>query len=137
MNRQILAITVATMAVAILATPVLALGPGNAAVNNPNVSLLPFGVGLANPNDIHHAWIYGIDKYVMYKYASDFQINNAYAVTDISEVAENENKWLFFSVEVAAQWMSYTLGVPYPAALTYMQANHPEGMYYKEVFVGK
>ena len=136
MKEKVLAMTVGLLAVSLLATPVLALGPDNA-VNNPNVDFASFSVSLDNPNGITHSWIYGIDKYLMYRWAADFQIKGAIVIDDISEVAENENKWLYFSVEVSAHWMTYTLGVPYPLALAYMQKYHPEGMYYREVFVGK
>jgi hypothetical protein len=136
MNKIILMIAMALMVVSMLATPVLAIGPQNAE-NNPNVVFPPYGVGLNLPNGMDQQWVLAIDKHLMVKDARYFQINNAFVVTDLSQVSEMENKWLFFSVPMFAQWMAAVLGISYPAAYGYVLANWPEGVYYREVLVGK
>ena len=103
MNRKLVVVVVTVMAVAMLATPVLAIGPINAE-NNPNVMFLPDGVGLTLPSNVSQQWYQAAGKHLMIKDARYFQINNALIVTDISQGAQNENKWLFFSVPMFAQF---------------------------------
>ncbi len=135
MNRNLLGIAVTILAVAMLASPVLAIGPINAE-NNPNIMFLPDGVGLKLPSDMSQQWYQAGGKHLMIKDAGEFKINNALVVTSISQVAQNENKWLFFSVPMFAQWMAEHTTMPYPVALIMVTANWPQGVYYREVFVG-
>ena len=136
MNRKLVVVVVTVMAVAMLATPVLAIGPINAE-NNPNVMFLPDGVGLTLPSNVSQQWYQAAGKHLMIKDARYFKINNALVVTDISQGAQNENKWLFFSVPMFAQWIVLHMGLPYEAALGLVTATWPQGVYYREVFVGK
>jgi hypothetical protein len=135
-KKVVLVIAAALMALAMLATPVLAIGPINAE-NNPNVMFLPDGVGLKLPSDVSHNWYQAVGKHLTIKDAREFKINNAFVVTDISQVSGMENKWVFFSVPMFAQWFALHLGVPYPVALGIVTANWPQGLYYREVFVGQ
>ena len=128
MKKAILVIAVALMAVATLATPVLAIGPINAE-NNPNVMFLPDGVGLTLPSNVSQQWYQAAGKHLMIKDARYFKINNALVVTDISQGAQNENKWLFFSVPMFAQWIVLHMGLPYEAALGLVTATWPQGVY--------
>ena len=73
----------------------------------------------------------------MIKDAREFKINNALVVTSIFQAAQNENKWLFFSVPMFAEWLVLHVGMPYPVALGFVTATWPQGVYYREVFVGK
>ncbi len=136
-NRKVIVIFVALTVVALLATPAMAIGPENAIGKNPNIVVLGYGVGLDLPSDLSQQWVLAVNKHLMMKDAREFQINNAFVVTDISQVSEMENKWVFFSVPMFAQWMALHIGIPYPAALAFVSAHWPEGVYYREVFVGK
>jgi len=135
-NRKILVLAVALLAVATLATPVLAIGPINAE-NNPNIMFLTDGVGLKLPSHVSQQWYQAGGKHLMIKDAREFKINNALVVTSMSQAAQNENRWLFFSVPMFAQWVALHLEIPYPVALGIVTANWPQGVYYREVFVGK
>ena len=138
MNKKVLVLVVGLLALAMLATPVMAIGPENAE-NNPNAAFPSYGVGLNSPSGMHHEWVNAIPvpKHLMWVDARDFKINNAYEVTSISEVSEMENRWLYFSMEIWAAWLSEKLGVPYPIMLGYASKHAPEGVYYREVLVGK
>jgi len=137
MNKTVLGIAIALIAVAMLANPVLAIGPQNA-VNNPNVDFSSYGVALESPSGMKQEWVNVIDKHLMYMDAREFKINNAFVVTAISQVSENENKWLFFSVPMFAAWMvSIYPNMPYKVAYGWVLGHYPEGVYYREVFVGK
>ncbi len=137
-KKAVLFLAVALIAVATLATPVLAIGPINAE-GNPNAMFLPDGVGLKLPSGMSQQWYQAGGKHLMIKDAREFKINNALVVTSISQVALNENKWLFFSVQMFAQWLVLhsAIGIPYPVALGIVTANWPQGVYYREVLVGK
>ena len=136
MKKAVLVLAVALLAVATLATPVLAIGPINAE-NNPNIMFLTDGVGLKLPSHMSQQWYQAGGKHLMIKDAREFKINNALVVTSISQVAQNENKWLFFSVPMFAQWLVLHGGIPYPVAFGIVAANWPQGLYYREVFVGQ
>lgn len=138
MKKAILVIAVALIAVATLATPVLAIGPINTE-NNPNAifTFLPNGIGLKLPSNMSQQWYQAEGKHLMIKDAREFQINNALIVTSISQVAQNENKWLYFSVPLWAEWVASHGGIPYPVALRIVTATWPQGVYYREVLVGQ
>ena len=136
MKKIVMVLAVALLAVAMLATPVLAIGPINAE-NNPNVIFFPpDGVGLKLPSDMSQQWYQAGGKHLMIKDAGEFKINNALVVASISQVAQNENRWLFFSVPMFAQWVALHGGIPYPVALGIVTATWPQGVYYREVLVG-
>ena len=135
LNRKIIVIFVALMAVAMLATPVMAIGPQNAE-DNPHVKFPPYGVSLATPSGIVNEWVNSdpVTKHFMWIDAREFNVK-AFEVTDISQVSQNENKWLFFSMETYEAWMIF---VGLPGNIAHSVASHyPEGVYYREVIVGK
>ena len=140
-NKNVLVIVVAMLTLAILATPVLAIGPQNA-VKNPNVEVLSYGVSFESANGMTQEWVSAIDKHLMYKNAREYKINNALVITDISQVAENENKWLFFSAVIFGDWLCFVFRATPGSNIwigLHMWAlqNYPEGAYYREVLVGK
>jgi hypothetical protein len=148
LNRKILGVVVSFIAVAMLACPVLAIGPINAPEdNNPNIDFPNYGVALNLPSGVFHEWVQQIGKHLTYKDAAKFKIKNAVVVTDITQVAELENKWVYFSATTWGDWLAYVLGVPHYiedtvnpiwTALHAFAMNHfPEGVYYKEGLVGK
>ena len=131
---------VVTLTLAMLATPVLAIGPQNAESNR-NVSFPSYGVALDSPSGMHQEWVNGIDKHLMWMDAREFY-RNAFVVTDISQVAEKENEWLFFSAVKYGDWLAFVLratpGTPqYIGLHMWALDNFPEGVYYREVLVGK
>ena len=141
MNKLILAIAVAILAMAMLATPVLAIGPQNA-VKNPNIAFPPYGVGLDSPSGIHQEWVTSENKHLMWADARDLKINNAFVVTDVSQIADNENKWVYFTADKWGDWLAFVYDAA-PSSLQwislhrYALLNNPEGVYYREVLVGK
>ena len=78
MNRKILGVVVSFIAVAMLASPVLAIGPINAPEdNNPNIDFPNYGVALNLPSGVFHEWVQQIGKHLTYKDAAKFKIKNA------------------------------------------------------------
>ena len=154
MNRKILGIVVSFIAIVMLASPVLAIGPINVPEdNNPNIDFPNYGVALNLPSGVFHEWVQLTGKYLIYKDASKFKIKDAVVVTDVIQVAELENKWVYFSAVTWGDWLAFVLGVPQyiedpndPSstilnpiwtALHGFAMNHfPEGVYYKQVLVG-
>ena len=147
LKRKILGIMALFIAVTI-ASPVLAIGPINAPEdNNPNIDFPDYGVALNLPSGVFQEWVQEIGKHLTYKDASKFKIKNAVEVTDFTKVAELENKWVYFSAGTWGDWLAFVLGVPQYIedqinpiwiALHDFAMNHfPEGVYYKEVLVGR
>jgi hypothetical protein len=139
-KKKSLGLVAVLMAIAMLATPVLAIGPTNA-INNPNVDFPAYGVGLYLPNGRNQEWVKSVDKHLTYLDARDFAIKNAFVITDISQVAGLENKWVFFSADKWGDWMCFIFGAE-PGDLewgmlhAYALKNYPSGVYYREVLVG-
>lgn len=141
MNRKVLVFVVALSTVAMLITPVLAIGPQNAE-NNQNVDFPSYGVALESPSGMNQEWVNGINKHLMWIDAKEFKINNAFVVTAISQVSEMENKWLFFSAIIYGDWLAFVYGAApgtpaYKGIHMWALTNYPEGVYYREVLVGK
>jgi hypothetical protein len=132
----VLVLALSLLTLAMPATPVIAIGPENAE-NNPNTDLLPYGVGLPAPSGMINEWVnHGppVPKHFMWMDASEFKINHAYEVTSTSEVSGLENKWVFFSMAIFETWI-VEHGIP--AGIAHMIAlRHPDGVYYREVWVG-
>ena len=141
LNKKVLVLFVYAVAVTMLATPVLAIGPNNAE-DNPNIYYQPYGVGLELPNGRNQEWVTSVNKHLTFIDARDFTIRNAAVITDISEVAELENKWVFFSTVKWGDWLCFVLGAQpgsqlWTALHMYALLNYPEGVYYREVLVGQ
>ncbi|MBN1245247.1 hypothetical protein JXA31_06605 [Candidatus Bathyarchaeota archaeon] len=139
MKNKVLGIAVFLLAVAMLATPVMAIGPQNSE-NNPNVFFPVYGVGLDAPSGIHHEWVNAapVPIHIMWIDARDFKRRNVIVVDSTSEAAEIENKWMYFSMELWATWLYEKIPMlPYPVWLAWAMANTPEGVYFHQVFVGK
>ena len=154
LNRKILGIVVSFIAIAMLASPVLAIGPINVPEdNNPNIDFPNYGVALNLPSGVFHEWVQLAGKYLIYKDASKFKIKNAVVVTDVTQLAELENKWVYFSAVTWGDWLVFVLGIPqyiqdptnpgstilnpiWIALHAFAMSHFPEGVYYKEVLVG-
>ena len=139
MNRKFLGFSIVFIAVVMLATPVMAIGPQNSE-SNPNVFFPVYGVGLDAPSGIHHEWVNAapVPIHLMWMNARDFKRNNAIVVTSTSEAALIENKWMYFSMELWATWLYEKIPMlGYEFWLAWAMANTPEGVYFHQVFVGQ
>ncbi len=137
MKKRAFVLVTGLLAIAMLASPVFAIGPENAE-NNPNIELRIYGVTLEAPSGMINEWVnHGppVPKHFMWMDAREFKRGNAYEVTSTSEVSGLENKWLFFSMEIWEAWMVQH-GIP--GRIAHMIAlGYPEGVYYREVWVGQ
>jgi hypothetical protein len=136
MNKKALTLFMGLLTLAMLAAPVMAIGPQNS--KNPNVDFLPYGVSLPAPSGIVNEWVnYGtpIPKHFTWMSASEFKIGKAIEITSTSEVANLENKWIFFSMVLWETWM-IEHGIPAPIAHM-IASRYPEGVYYRESWIGQ
>jgi hypothetical protein len=139
-KKNILVFALALMAVAMLVSPVLALGPEEAVGKNPNMMPpAPWGIDMALENGVHHGWITvtPIPKTELSLNAQTFKIKNAIVITEPFQInnPELENKWLFITQSI---WYDYLImmGTPPPLA-EYIASMSPEGLYYKWNYVGQ
>ncbi len=137
MKKVILVIAVALMTVAILITPVFAIGPINA-VNNPNVQFLMGYPILVLPNGQVTEWRISGDMivHVQHKPADKYQIKTAITVTingpqDLAVFYANEGKWVYFTQNSYANFLRFIGANPMVAA------KYPEGLYVRSVIIGK
>jgi hypothetical protein len=139
-NKKILGLAVTLITVAMLATPVLAIGPENAIGKNPNlIGPSPWGFDMVLDNGVVHGWIvyvYPVPKLDWLLDAGQFKIKNAFVVTDPIQVLGMENKWLFLSPDVYYDLLVNIYGVP-PSFAEYLLSMHPQGVYNKWNFVGQ
>ena len=139
MNKKLSGFALAFIFLAMLATPVMAIGPQNSE-NNPNVSFPVYGVAIDAPSGVNHEGVNVGPKLIHLKWmdAREFKIKNAIVVTSTSEAAEIENKWMYFSIELWATWLFEKIPMlPYSFWLAWAMANTPEGVYFHQVFVGQ
>ena len=138
-KKKVLGIAVFLLAFAMLVVPVMAIGPQNSE-NNPNVSFPVYGVILDAPSGIHHEWVNAapVPIHIIWMDARDFTRKNVIVVASTSEAAGIENKWMYFSVELWATWLSEKIPMlPYSFWLAWAMENTPEGVYFHQVFVGQ
>ena len=113
MNRRILGFVVAVLAIAMLASPVMAIGPQNAE-KNPNV-VFDLGWAMLNlPSGQFTEWVPNpaLDTTILFQHknADDFQIRNALTMTirmatspdspgvsDMMAFFAEENHWIYLS----------------------------------------
>ena len=138
MNKKTLGIAITLLTLAMMATPVLAIGPENAIGKNPNIiGPSPWGFDLVLRNGVVHGWITvtPLPKTELILDAQKFQIKNAIVATYPAQVNEIENQWYFLSYDM---WYDFLImmGVPPPMA-EYIASMHPEGLYFKWNYVGQ
>jgi hypothetical protein len=129
-------VAVALLAVAMLASPVLAIGPENAEnSNSPNIVFTDYSVQIRTPSGFINEWIIDDPSHVMIKTATEFYIGNAYAPSSASEI--QLNKWNYLSSQVFYQFLiSPDVGFD-PAIANYVAfVLNPNGVYYKEAYTG-
>jgi hypothetical protein len=139
MKKKILAFMIAIFTLSMMSTSVLAIGPQNAQ-NNPIASFPIYGVAIDAPSGVNHEWVNAGPELIHLKWmdAREFKIKNALVVTSVSEAAEIENKWMYFSMELWATWLYEKIPMlPYAFWLAWAQTNTPEGVYFMQVFVGE
>jgi len=136
MNRKILGIAVCILTVAMLASPVMAIGPQNA-VDNPNVDFPGGYQMLFLPNGQVTEFMPKGDIFVFaqHKPADRFQIRSAIEVTitgpqDLGLFFANENKWMYFTQTSYANFLT-AVGVNPIVAAPYT-----EGIYVRFVNIG-
>lgn len=143
-NKKVLGIAIAFLFVAMLATPiigtVMAIGPENAIGKNPHLSPpMPYGFTMMldaqkKPHGVVVSWELG-SIYRLELDASVFEIKSAFVVTDVTQVEEMENKWLYLSHDMQLDWMLY-VGTP-PGFAEWIASFHPIGVYMKWNIVGQ
>jgi hypothetical protein len=143
MKKKILGLTIAIFTLAIISTPVLAIGPGNASGKNPNVSPpMPYGFDMlldirGNSHGIVHGWITvtPIPIHELDLDAGIFKIKNAFVVTDAVQIFGIENKWLYLSPTIQYEFLILS-GLPDEVAADIVSF-HPAGVYMKSTVVGQ
>lgn len=140
MNKKIFGLTATLLALVMLVTPVLAVGPENALGKNPNLDG-PYFYGydlLLKDGAIDNVriTISPVPIYDRYKDARYFKIDKAIVITDPSQVSENENKWLYLSSSILYSYF-ISKGMPEGFAAFLAYVFWPEGVYNKWNFVGQ
>ena len=136
MNKKILMIFVALMVVAMLATPVMAIGPQNVEKsNNPNIKSTDFSVQIFSPSGVINEWIINDPSHVQIKKATDFYIGNAIVPSIASEILYN--KWNLLTEDVFMEFLITIAGFEPDLAYYVSHVVLAGGIYYKEVYIGK
>lgn len=135
MNKKILVIVLAVLAVVMIVTPVMAIGPENAE-NNPwrVIALGGTNVQIWLPSGVMNEWInnpaFPGPIRVQIKDAAKFQIKNAIIATNPGMVFATENQWFYLDQGLFAALLG-AVGADPAIALGY-----PSGAYMKLVYVG-
>ncbi|MFX0202669.1 MAG: hypothetical protein ACFFCW_41730 [Candidatus Hodarchaeota archaeon] len=132
MNKKILIISMALLAIAMLVAPVMAK-PSNAVDKNPNVvldttTLRPGGVPVVDlnlPSEVTNRW-FGSEAHIVVKPADKF-----YNPTEIQ--LDQTNFWMWFSPEYRGKWVKMSQ-MGYLALFTFFGLTPPtdvppEGVY--------
>jgi hypothetical protein len=139
MRNKISIIAVTFLTIAMMASPVFAMGPVNSADKNPNVSLdLVPGVSILPPSGIDVDWVLyqvPVPQHVIWMNASTREIKNAFIVTDVHQIFVMENTWLYLSPQMFYDLMLLN-GVQSGAA-AYLASQLPDGTYMRWTTIGK
>ena len=137
MNKKILGIFIAVLAVAMLATPVLAIGPKKTEGKNPHVEIHGFNTQMWLPSGVMNEWIEDPEApgpiVVTVKDAAKFQIKNAYVIDNpamVGMVFGMENQWVKLSQAALAAFLTMVGFDPAGAD------GFPAGIYIQMVYVG-
>ena len=130
-------VIILVVALAILVTPVMALGPTNTVGKNPHVEIHGFNTQMWLPSGVMNEWIENPALpgpiVVTVKDAVKFQIKTAYFVDNPAMIGMAflmENQWLKFSQGAFAAFLVF-LGFDPSGA-----AGFPAGIYMQMVYVG-
>ena len=132
MNKKVMMFAITLLALAMLVTPVMAIGPQKAK-NNPNLVETPFSVQLHLPSGGFNEWIAEVPLHIQLLTASKFKIKNAIVATSPDDIVEN--KWIYMSSEVFEAYLIPILGEDFANHVAFVI--YPDGVYYKSVHVGK
>lgn len=137
MNKKLFMISTVLMAITMLSSPVLAIGPQNAGnSNNPNIEFTYFSVQLFLPNGMVTEWITEDPSHVQIKSAQAFYIGNAIEPSSASEFVYN--RWNFLSEDVFQEFLeSPDIGFDPDLAYYISHVVWAGGVYFKEVYTGK
>jgi hypothetical protein len=137
MNKKILAVFFSLLVVALLATPVLAVGPVMTEGKNPHVEIHGFNTQMWLPSGIMNEWIENPilpgPVVVTVKDAAKFQIKKAFIIDDptmAEMVFVMENQWVKLSKEAFGAFLAM-LGFN-PA----LADGFPQGIYMQLIYVG-
>ena len=139
MNKKVLGVFVGLLAMAMLATPVLAIGPQKTEGKNPHVEIHGFNTQMWLPSGVMNEWIENPDQpgpiVVTAKDAAKFQIKNAYVIDDpdpemVEMVFGMENQWVKLSQAALATFLVMVGFDPAGAD------GYPAGIYIQMVYVG-
>ena len=141
MNRKILLLAIVFLTVAMLASPVMAIGPIKAEKsNNENLYFSGFSVQIRTPGGVLNEWIQEAadneNSHVQIKKATDFYIGNCYTPASASEIIYN--KWNLLSEDVFEEFL---ISVGFAPGMAPGQAGFiahiimAGGVYYKEVYM--
>ncbi len=136
MKRKLSILAFAVIAVAMLATPVLAIGPENALDKNQKIGNLNANdTYMENSNGIIIEWIQVVpinpelSATMLNKDAGNFKINNAFVVSSPAQVLQIENRWLYLSHDMLYNFYVF-VGMP-PFIAAGIADDHPDGIYLK------
>ena len=141
MNRKILLLAIVFLTVAMLASPVMAIGPIKAEKsNNENLYFSGFSVQIRTPGGVLNEWIQEAadneNSHVQIKKATDFYIGNCYTPASASEIIYN--KWNLLSEDVFEEFLisvGFTPGMAPGQAGFMAHIIMAGGVYYKEVYM--
>ena len=142
LTRKILLVPTICLIAAMLATPVMAIGPIKAEKsNNENLVFSGFSVQIRTPGGVSNEWIQEAadneNSHVQMKKATDFYIGNCYTPASASEIIYN--KWNLLSEDVFEEFLisvGFTPGMAPGQAGFIAHIIMAGGVYYKEVYVG-
>ena len=138
MNKKILVIVATLLTVAMLATPVMAIGPSKAAEvrKNPHLSYMPFPGGvmsfLDTPYDNSILWVTRTEQpdfifFLMTASKGQGKMNNAIIASGAnwfnitSKPADYANKWIYLSGETGYTWTWPIFAAEGPHGMFYWQ----------------
>ena len=137
MNNKALGVFVSLLAMAMLATPVLAIGPQKTEGKNPHVEIHGFNTRMWLPSGVMNEWIENPAQpgpiVVTVKDGAKFKIKKAYVIDDpamVGMVFGMENQWVELSQAALAAFLAM---VGFDPALA---AGFPDGIYIQMVYVG-
>ena len=136
-KNKVLGVAVVFMTIAILVSPVLAIGPTSVPEDkNPNLELAPPNTQIWLPSGIMNEWIItpaAGELKVTLKDAAKFQISKAIPISipaDILTFFANENQWFYWTQD---DFRAFLFGGGYDSAIA---DNYEAGVYIKMNFVG-
>jgi hypothetical protein len=151
MKRNILGIAVALLTIALLASPVMAIGPQNAE-KNPNAVFNLGWAMLVLPSCQLTEWVpsaqLGTTLFFQHKNADDFQIKKAQTMTinmasasDMMAFFANENQWIYLSQTSYHNFLFNSFALTLDPVLAgniadYYASFYPDGLYIRVVIIG-